>query len=227
MSVRKPALLKPFAWIAAAALAGALAGAVAVYVNNSPDANQTDVKLALQTSSADAGCVLDDAKAAKLKSALNGAVASMLPASEPFQTSGLAFNKPEGMKTTLADFKGKAVLLNLWATWCVPCRAEMPALDKLQAESGGADFEVVAVNVENGDPAKRKAFLDQTGVKAMADYNDPELGLFNDLKKRGLVLGLPFTMLIGKDGCMLSSMNGPAAWDSADAKALVTVAKGL
>ena len=225
MTVKKPALLKPFAWIAFAALAGGLAGAVAVYVNNRPDANA--VLASTPASAADAACALEGAKKASLESALNGAVAGMLPASVPYQTAALSFNKPDSAKTTLADFKGKAVLLNLWATWCVPCRAEMPALDALQAQMGGTDFEVVAVNVENGDPAKRKIFLEQTGVKAMADYNDPELGLFNDLKKRGLVLGLPFTALIGKDGCMLSSMNGPAAWDSADAKALIEAAKGL
>ena len=226
MSVKKPGLLKPFIWIAAAAVAGVLAGAVAVYVNNSPDANQP--QLATEPSTADdAVCALEEAEKAKLSGVSQGAVAAMLPASTPFQTSKLAFNKPDGSNTTLADFKGTTVLLNLWATWCVPCRAEMPALDKLQAEVGGSDFEVVAVNVENGDTTKRKSFLEQTGVTAMADYTDPELGLFNELKKRGLVLGLPFTALIGKDGCLLSSMNGPAEWASADAKALVAAAKGL
>lgn len=224
MTVKKPALLKPFAWIAVAALAGALAGAVAVYLNNGSDANQPPVA---SVSAEDAACAVGDEAKAKLAAASNGAVAAMLPASSPFQTAALTFNKPDGTKTALVDFKGKTVLLNLWATWCVPCRAEMPALDTLQAEVGSADFEVVAVNVENGDPAKRKAFLEQTGVKAMADYTDPELGLFNELKKRGLVLGLPFTALISKDGCLLSSMNGPAEWASADAKALIEVAKGL
>ena len=126
MSVKKPALLKPFAWIAAAALAGALAGAVAVYVNNSPDANQSVVNSALPSGAADADCALNDAQKQKLSGALNGAVASMSPASAAFNAAGLAFNKPDGTKTSLADFKGKAVLLNLWATWCVPCRSRFP-----------------------------------------------------------------------------------------------------
>ena len=73
-------------------------------------------------------------------------------------------------KLTLADFKGRAVLLNLWATWCIPCRAEMPALDRLQAAKGGPGFEVVAVNVDTAKPERRAAFLDRVGVKSLARY---------------------------------------------------------
>ena len=91
---------------------------------------------------------------------------------------------------------GKTVLLNLWATWCAPCRDEMPALDALQKEMGGDDFEVVAVNVDTGDDTKPRKFLAETGVAALAYYRDNTLGLFNELKQRGLALGLPVTLLI-------------------------------
>ena len=87
---------------------------------------------------------------------------------------------------TLADRSGRTLLVNLWATWCAPCRAEMPALDALQAAKGGSDFEVVAVNVDTGDDVKPKKFLADTGVERLAYYRDASMGAFNMLKERGL-----------------------------------------
>ena len=136
----------------------------------------------------------------------------------------LAFDSPDGKPMTIADHAGKTVLLNLWATWCAPCRAEMPALDRLQADLGGGRFEVVAVNVDSGDDVKPRKFLTETGVKELGFYRDNTLSLFEDLKGRGLALGLPVTLLVGADGCMLAHMNGPAAWESPDAKRLIEAA---
>src|SRR5690606_29760477 len=114
----------------------------------------------------------------------------------------------------------------LWATWCAPCRAEMPALDALQERMGSEAFEVVAVNVDTGDDAKPKKFLAETGVKSLGYYRDNTLDLFNDLKKRSLALGLPVTLLIDRDGCLLAHMNGPAEWGGADAAKLIEAALG-
>ena len=75
---------------------------------------------------------------------------------------------------SLADFKGKTILVNLWATWCVPCREEMPALDKLQAEFGGPDFEVVAINVDTRNRDKPKAWLQENGIRNLAYHADPD-----------------------------------------------------
>ena len=125
---------------------------------------------------------------------------------------------------TLADHAGKTVLLNLWATWCAPCRAEMPALDALQKEKGGNAFEVVAVNVDAGDDTKPRKFLKEIGVETLGFYRDPTIALFNEAKTRGLALGLPVTMLIDGDGCLVAHMNGPAEWSSPDAKRLVEAA---
>ena len=122
----------------------------------------------------------------------------------------------------LAD--GRVKIVNFWASWCAPCRAEMPELDALQKEMGGDRFEVVAVNVDTGDDVKPKKFLEETGVKTLGFYRDNTLDLFNDLKKRGLALGLPVTLLIDGEGCLLAHMNGPAAWASEDAKALIKAA---
>ena len=127
---------------------------------------------------------------------------------------------------TLADRSGKTVLLNLWATWCFPCREEMPALNALQKELGSDKFEVMAVNVDTGDDTKPKKFLAETGIDALGYYRDNTLSLFNELKTRGLALGLPVTLLIDADGCLLAHMNGPANWASDDAKKLIAAATG-
>jgi thiol-disulfide isomerase/thioredoxin len=116
------------------------------------------------------------------------------------------------------------VLLNLWATWCVPCREEMPALDALQGAAGSGKFEVVAVNVDTGSDEKPKRFLEDIKVSKLAFYQEPDLELFNNLKKRGLVLGLPVTLLVGPDGCLRAAMNGPAKWDSPDARTFIDAA---
>ena len=118
------------------------------------------------------------------------------------------------------------MLLNLWATWCVPCRAEMPALDRLQAAKGGQDFEVVAVNVDTARLERRAAFLDSVGVKALARYADPSGDVFETLRRDGKALGLPVTLVIDKDGCEVGAIEGGAKWDSAEAEALVRVLKG-
>ena len=133
-----------------------------------------------------------------------------------------AFDGPDGAPVSLASFKGKTALLNIWATWCVPCRAEMPALDRLQEAFAGQNFQVVAVNVDTTRLERAKAFLAETGVKSLTYYGDPKANLFYEMKQSGKALGLPTTLLIGPDGCQIGLMNGPAAWDSADAKALIS-----
>jgi thiol-disulfide isomerase/thioredoxin len=150
----------------------------------------------------------------------------MLPADPPQSLKTLAFNAPDGQAMTLADRAGKTLLVNLWATWCAPCRAEMPALDALQKELGSEKFEVVAINVDAGDDAKPKKFLADTGVESLGYYRDNTMAAFEELKTRGLALGLPVTLLVDGEGCLLAHMNGPAEWSSDDAKKLIGVALG-
>ena len=138
----------------------------------------------------------------------------------------LAFDGPDGKPMTLADRAGKTLLVNLWATWCAPCRAEMPALDALQAAKGGGGFEVVAINVDTGDDVKPRKFLADTGVKTLAYYRDASMGAFNMLKERALALGLPVTLLVDPQGCLVAAMNGPADWSGPDAARLVDAALG-
>ena len=150
----------------------------------------------------------------------------MVAAAEPRAIGGLSFKDQADKDLTLADFSGKTVLLNLWATWCVPCREEMPALNALQKAEGSDAFQVLAINIDTGPIDKPKAFLEETGVDALGLYRDASMGVFNTLKKEGLAFGLPATLLIDGKGCLLGAMNGPAAWDSPDAKALIKAAAG-
>lgn len=210
--------------ILAALVAGVLAGAVAVYVSESGSGNNAPAQVAVGDSKDDIACTAKADRAKTVAAAATGQVAALLPADPPQSLKSLAFNDPGGKPMTLADHAGNTVLLNLWATWCAPCRAEMPALDALQQEMGSDAFEVVAVNVDAGDDTKPKKFLEETGVKALGYYRDSTMALFNDLKTRGLALGLPVTMLIDGEGCLIAHMNGPAEWSSPDAKRLVETA---
>lgn len=170
----------------------------------------------------------DCAGAAKVADAVKdlarGEVAAMTIAKTPEKLPDYSFNDPEGKPVTLASFRGKTLLFNAWATWCVPCRAEMPELDKLQAELGSDKFQVVTVNIDTARLDRPKKFFEETGVKALTLYADPKANLFFELKQSGKALGLPVTMLIDPEGCQIGLMNGPAAWHSADGRALVTKA---
>jgi thiol-disulfide isomerase/thioredoxin len=172
-------------------------------------------------------CPADSAKlAARLVPFAKGELAALQLSSEPRRAIQVAFERDGGAKLTVADFKGRPILLNLWATWCIPCRAEMPALDRLQAAKGGPGFEVVAVNVDTARLERRAAFLDSVGVKSLTRYADPSGDAFETLHKDGKALGLPVTLVIDKDGCEVGAVEGGAKWDSAEARALVETLKG-
>ena len=137
MADEKKSLFPAVRLILLAAVAGALAGAVAVYVTSRPAGNNRAEAPAAAVSDADvAACAAKADKAKSVAAAATGEVAAMLPADPPQSLKALAFNAPDGKPMTLADRAGKTVLLNLWATWCFPCREEMPALNALQKETG-------------------------------------------------------------------------------------------
>jgi len=164
---------------------------------------------------------------ARIKPAIHGEVAALVPATGPLLLSKLSFRRDDGTPGTLADWSGKTVLLNLWATWCAPCRAEMPALDRLQAALGGKDFDVVTINVDTANAGdKPKTFLADIGVKALGFQSDPSLGVFKALQKIGRSRGLPTTMLIDAKGCEIGTMYGPAGWDQPDGQRLIAAALG-
>lgn len=166
------------------------------------------------------------ALAKTLQPLARGEVAALSPAKSPIRVADLGFQDADGKARTLGDFSGKTILLNLWATWCVPCKKEMPALDELQKKLGGADFEVVAVNIDTRDPQKPKTWLKDTGISSLAYFADPTARIFQDLKERGRAFGMPTTLLIDRNGCEVATLAGPAEWASGDAITFIEKALG-
>jgi thiol-disulfide isomerase/thioredoxin len=175
---------------------------------------------------ADAACRAAVNTGARIAPLVRGEVAALALAQTPFRVPNLAFKDAQGHDKTLADWRGRTVLLNLWATWCVPCRREMPALDALQAKLGGPDFEVVAVNIDTRDPEKPLAFLKDVGITHLAYHSDDSARVFEDLKTAGKAFGMPTTMIVDRLGCEIGNMAGPAEWASEDGVKLMSAAIG-
>ena len=152
---------------------------------------------------------------------VHGEVAAVSTTDEPRRLPELVFKDSNGAPKTLADWRGRAVLFNLWATWCVPCRKEMPALDALQARLGGERFDVVAVNIDTRDPEKPKTWLKDVGINRLAYYSDSSAKVFQDLKLADRAFGMPTTLLVDANGCEVGTLAGPAEWASDDAVKLI------
>jgi len=141
------------------------------------------------------------------------ALAPFAAAKAPAPVPQVAVLNGAGTRVSLSAFKGRYVLLNLWATWCAPCVKELPALAKLKAADGGKRFDVVAVDVGRGTAADARTFLDANGAKVLDTYVDSNLAL---LRSFG-AFGLPLTILIDPQGREIGRAVGPAAWDTPDA----------
>ncbi|MDO6521630.1 TlpA disulfide reductase family protein [Shimia thalassica] len=133
------------------------------------------------------------------------------------KVSEKTFDAENGTKMTLADYEGQYVLLNFWATWCAPCRKEMPMLSDLQAEFGGDDFQVVTLATGRNAPPAMKKFFDEIGVDNLPLHRDPQSAVARDMA----VLGLPVTALIDKNGSEIARLTGDADWSSDNAKAIL------
>ena len=132
------------------------------------------------------------------------------PSGAPRARTDLTFEDSEGNPVSLADFRGKAVLLNVWATWCPPCREEMPALDRLQAELGGPGFEVIALSIDRNGLEAVRPFFAEIGIENLDFYLDQPAAAMEALN----VLGLPTTILVDSNGRELQRWVGPREWDS-------------
>jgi thiol-disulfide isomerase/thioredoxin len=175
-------------------------------------------------SGAAGACAQAVAAAQRLAPLAHGEVAALTVARAPFRVPDLAFKDAQGHERKLSDWRGHTVLLNLWATWCVPCRKEMPALDKLEAALGGDAFQVVTINIDTRDPEKPLAFLKDAGVTHLAYYADQSAKVFQELKVAGKALGMPTTLIVDPSGCEIGEMAGPAEWSSEDGVKLVSAA---
>jgi len=140
--------------------------------------------------------------------------------SNPKAVPEFPFKDAQDKVLTLADWKGRVVLLNLWATWCAPCRHEMPGLDRLQADLGSEDFEVVALSVDRKGKAPSAKFLQEVNASNLKLYVDDTGKAFFEMRARGL----PATYLIDREGRLIGRLVGPAEWDSEEAKALMQAA---
>jgi thiol-disulfide isomerase/thioredoxin len=205
MSPPRPAAKSRIPLAAGVVVAGALAVFAGVYAIGS-------FKRAPSGESACSGAV---ELARKIAPLAHGEVAAL---------TDLAFEDAEGKPRKLSDWRGKTVLVNLWATWCVPCRKEMPALDSLQAKLGGKDFEVVAVNIDTRDPEKPKNFLKEANLTRLGYFADQKAKVFQDLKSVGKALGMPTSVLVDGQGCEIANLAGPAEWASDDAIKLIKAA---
>lgn len=217
-----------------AAVAVVAVGVVAIYVFGNRQGNTTPevaapptltgpAQLAAATPEQEANCELAPEAAAALDELATGDLAAFRVNTRPISLAALDFQTADGTPLSIADFAGRTILLNLWATWCVPCRVEMPALDRLQQQLGGDDFAVVAVSLDASEASRPRAFLDEIGI-GLDLYVDPRLGLLDDIRRIGAMGGLPTTILIDATGCQLGILEGPAEWDSPAAVRLITAA---
>jgi thiol-disulfide isomerase/thioredoxin len=204
---------KRLAMVVAGGIAGAAIGLAAVYGIGT-----------MQRNAGDAACTEALAVAQRVAPLARGEVAAFAVADRAQRLPDLAFQDAAGNPLHLADWRGRTVLLNLWATWCVPCRKEMPALEALAQKLGSPAFEVVTVNIDTRDPDKPRAWLKEVGIDGLTYYADPSAKVFQDLKVAGRAAGMPTTLLVDPAGCEIGTLAGPAEWASDDAVKLVTAA---
>lgn len=206
-----------------AAVIAAVAGFVAVYVSLWWDGNvaepqpQPSAPVATQET---APAPAPSAASGPLAGLNKGPVAAFVVHAEPHDVPSFTFTAGDGAETSLEPWKGKVVLVNLWATWCGPCRKEMPSLDRLKSKLGGADFDVVAIATDRGDMEKPRVFLQEIGAETLKLYHDPTGKLPANLK----AFGMPTTLLIDRNGKEIGRLVGPAEWDSLEAVALIEAA---
>jgi len=154
------------------------------------------------------------------KDLASGKLAAFLIHPQPKPLADIAFQDGTGKPLKLSDWKGRVALVNLWATWCAPCRKEMPDLLKLQNELGSDQFEVVAISVDRKGAAASSVFLKETGADNLKLYVEPTTKIVNDLQSAGL----PASILVDRQGRELGRILGPADWASPEALALIKAA---
>ncbi len=141
----------------------------------------------------------------------------------PEMTPDVAFKLADDAgEATLKDYRGKYILLNFWATWCAPCRKEMPQLAELQSEFGGDDFEVLTIATGRNSPTGIKKFFEEIGVDNLPRHQDPRQSLAGQMA----IFGLPITVLIDPEGREVARLRGDADWASDNAKAIIATVLG-
>lgn len=166
-------------------------------------------------------CTMEPARRAALQQAAHGFFQAMRIGDKSYYAGALNFQDSQGKTVRLAQFHGKTLLVNLWAVWCAPCRQEMPELAELKRKLGGDAFDVLAINIDRSADEKARHFLEEAKAGNLVLYRDKTMEIFQSIKREGLALGLPATLLIDPEGCLLASLNGSAPWADGDAVAFI------
>lgn len=174
-------------------------------------------------------CPAQQAAAQAIDAAATGELAALNGTGTGRGYADLSFKDAAGKPRTIADFAGKKLLVNFWASWCVPCRAEMPALDAIAARYNSATFMVLPVNLDIGADAtaKAEAFLKEGGFQHLPLYADTTFQAFERLKREAVATGLPTTLLLDEQGCELAVLPGPAEWDTPDGDGVIQALLGV
>ena len=160
---------------------------------------------------------LSAADRASLKEMRSGDMVKLVVHAEPRDRIAETFRDLYGNAITLADYSGKVVLLNFWATWCPPCRAEMPSIDRLAGAMEGQDFAVIPLSTDRGGVEKPAKFFKDIQIKNLKVMHDRS----NDFSRQAGVLGLPVTLILDRQGREIARMLGDAKWDSPEARAFL------
>lgn len=168
-------------------------------------------------------CPVQAAAAQIIDGSAVGELAALNGTGEGRGYADMAFKDIDGTDMTVADFNGKSLLVNFWASWCVPCREEMPALDAIATEFNSDRFMVLPINLDIGADGLGKAqqFLDEGQFENLPLYADNTFAAFERLKRQAVAIGLPATLLLDPEGCELAVLQGPAEWHTEDGKNVV------
>ena len=166
---------------------------------------------------------LTEAERAEVMALRDGDMRKLVVHEAAIPAPDTVFTDPEGAEMSLADSDGRIRLVNFWATWCAPCRIEKPALDALERELGGPDFEVIAIATGRNSLEAIEDFNAEVGVTALATHLDPKGALAAAIN----VPGLPVTVILDRDGAEIGRLMGGADWDAPSARAIVSYLAGL
>ncbi len=207
--------LSPRRVLAAAALCAVLAIAITVWVGNAGLLGGATA------------CAPQPSAAKMIDVAATGELAALNGTGTGRGYADLAFTDASGKPTTLAAYAGKKLLVNFWASWCIPCRAEMPALDALAAAQNDDKFEVVTINTGETQAGKAETFFKAGNWAHLPLLIDDKFAVLDRLKTTAVSIGLPTSLLIDAKGCELAVLQGPAEWNSPDGTRVIEALKSI
>jgi thiol-disulfide isomerase/thioredoxin len=171
-------------------------------------------------------CALNAEALKTLQPYAKGQMAAFTFSTSPTSFIPMTFKAPGDVDVPLSSLNGKPRLINIWATWCPPCRKEMPSLDRLSRDFKDRGFDVLAISIDTKTDGRVEAFFKETNLTSLVPYTNPSAKIFNDLRSAGLARGVPVTYLIDSSGCIVGKMNGEADWHSQETKVLLEAILG-